>query len=195
MGHRRGARKACRGDRRRDRRRFHRVYGLPQRPPRPVTLIDPRPSRPGHLLWQCRGARRMFHGTRHCTGADRQGAAHADEPGFSAVSALVLSAQARPLADALLSHANDSVRRASPGASPPIVTTSLEQHHASATARPPLRSYSDSDLLLRLCRPRGFRGRFLTWRIREEAGFRPVVREGAQLREYGRRWGAISAAW
>lgn len=83
-----------------------------------------------------------------------------------------------------LSHANDSDTQRIARGLTPIVTDSLEQHHALADGTPAAALVQDSDYCFAYADRAAFEADSYTWRIREEAGFRPVVREGAQLREY-----------
>lgn len=83
-----------------------------------------------------------------------------------------------------LSHANDGDTRRIARGLTPIVADSVEQHHALADGTPAESLVQDSDYCFAYADRAAFEADSYTWQIREEAGFRPVVREGAQLREY-----------
>ncbi len=83
-----------------------------------------------------------------------------------------------------LSHANDTDTRRIARGLTPIISDSVAQHHALSDGTPAEALVQDSDYCFAYADRAAFEADSYTWELRELAGFRPVVREGAQLREY-----------
>jgi glycine/D-amino acid oxidase-like deaminating enzyme len=83
-----------------------------------------------------------------------------------------------------LSHANDADTRRIARALTPIVADSVAQHRALAGNTPAQALLEESEYSFAYADRAAYEADAYTWALRAEAGFRPVVREGAQVREY-----------
>lgn len=83
-----------------------------------------------------------------------------------------------------LSHANDPDTRRIAGGLAPLVVDSVAQHHALSGDGPAAALLRHTDYSFAYADRRAFEADAYAWQLRTEAGFRPVIREGRELREY-----------